>query len=124
MDLKSAVAHFELLGFSVTKDTVTDVGKNLLFCFMENDGLVIELVSKADGTKRSVIDGLSKQSAFETMPYHICYVTSDINLEIERFISQGYKLLIAPEIAIACDDHMVAYVVHPQHGLVEFIEIP
>lgn len=122
-DIRFAEMQYKQLGYKVIKELITDYERNLDFIFLENEGNVIELISKNDLSKKSDIDNvLSQVKMIGNKMYHICYSTNELEADINRLVKLGYKLIKPPSLAVACDNKTVAFLVHINMGIVELIE--
>lgn len=121
-DAEATSGHFELLGFAREKNGTDDTSKNLRFHFITNGSVRLELVEKINSESPSVIDNLLERAPFRNMAYHFCFESTSFVDDTERFRKAGYKVLIPPEVSIACDNRKVMYLVHAKNGLVELIE--
>lgn len=123
-DLASSVKKYEDLGFQVSKELLTDVGRNLDYIFISNGNYVFELIAKHEQSKKSDIDLLIGGSKLPgDYIYHTCYETDDLSRDIEKFKLQGYRLVKPPQSAVACEGRKIAFLIHIDFGLIEFIEI-
>lgn len=122
-DIEQAKQQYIDLGYIVTKQLITDHGRNLDYIFMKNDSVTIELIAKHDINIKSDIDNIiSNERLIGNKMYHICYTSSNLDNDIDKYIKLGYKLIKAPSLAIACDNKTVAFLVHIDHGIIELIE--
>jgi methylmalonyl-CoA/ethylmalonyl-CoA epimerase len=116
--------QYEKLGFKVTKELVTDYGRNLDYIFLENSGVLIELIAKHNHEKKCDIDMILEQKkVIGNQVYHICYESSELESDIENLKREGYKLIKPPSTAIAADFKRVVFLIHFNLGIVELIEI-
>ena len=119
-DMDAAVSAFKYLFEDIGK-IVFDHTRNLKICFCENGNTRVELLSPLDKTKYSPIDKILKKN--HNIPYHICYKTKCIELEIEKLVNEyNYILVLKPEKAIACNNKKVAFLYSQYIGLIELIE--
>ena len=117
--LDRAVRSFEALGFSF-EDVIDDTDRNIKIQFGENQGYRIELVTPLDKSKGSPVDAfLSKVGP---TPYHICYISADLDAEIENLKKQGFKTMIEPKKAVAFDGKRVVFMMDLGQGLMEIVE--
>lgn len=122
-DIYNAKEHYDQLGFHVVQDFITDDERNLDYIFMENNGVLIELVSKHNTEKKSDIDSIVSQlKPIGNKMYHICFSTNNMKKGIDQYIKKGYKLIKAPARAVACNNKNVAFLIHIDFGLIELIE--
>lgn len=122
-DLRVAQKQYTELGYKVTQDLISDETRNLDYIFMENNGVVIELVGVTDKTKASDIDNILKNvKMLGNKMYHTCYLTKNINADIKKYENLGYTLLKVPTPAIACGNRNIAFLIHFSLGLIELLE--
>ena len=117
-DIEKAKANFLALGYSVEQENVFDEERGINITFLINDGYRIELVSPAreDGVVSSLIKKLGNT------PYHICYITNDLDSEIERLKTTGFLVIQAPKIAPAIQNKRVAFLMSATLGIIELVE--
>jgi methylmalonyl-CoA/ethylmalonyl-CoA epimerase len=118
-NIDSSVEEFEKLGYKVQGDKIFDEKRNVCIQFMILDGYLIELISPMNGNS-SVNNIISK---IGNSPYHICYETPDINIEIKTLLKNGYILLEAASEAIAIENRLVAFLFRKDMGIIELVEI-
>lgn len=122
-NINLAKKQYTDLGFVVSKELITDFSRNLDYIFMKNGSLTIELIAKHETNLKSDIDNIiSQKKLIGNKMYHICYVSQNLEKDINEFIKRGYKLIKPPSIAIACDNNIVAFLFHFDHGVVELID--
>ena len=114
-----ALRSFEALGF-IFGPTVHDTDRNVKITFGEKDGYRIELVSPLDQSKESPVD--QYLGNVPGTPYHICYESAQFDSEIETLKRQGFKVIIAPERAIAFGGKRVVFLMNLGLGLMEIVE--
>jgi methylmalonyl-CoA/ethylmalonyl-CoA epimerase len=123
LDIQKAKGKYLELGYVVTKDLITDFGRNLDYIFMKMDSITIELICKHDKSKESDIDNIiAQQKIIGNKMYHICYTSSNLEEDINRYKRLGYKLIKSPSVAVACDNKIVAFLIHLEMGIIELIE--
>ena len=117
-DIEKASEEFIRLGFLKQGDAVEDTDRGVLIVFLENGGYKIELVQVVD--EISPMYRLYKKHG--NSPYHICYETSNLPLEIERMTGGAdFVLLQPPSPAPAISGREVAFLVSKNIGLVELL---
>lgn len=118
--LDKALKAFQGLGYAVAQDKIFDLQRGVDIVFLEKDGYSIELVSPV--SPESVVADIIKRLGNNA--YHICYETSDINMEIERLRNEHYVVCSEPNVAPACGGCRVCFLIHPHLGMIELIEVP
>lgn len=114
-----AKAAFQDLGFTFAA-AIDDTDRNVKLAFGEKDGYRIELVSPLDKDKDSPVD--TYLSKFGPMPYHFCYQSEDLDREIGNLTRQGFRVVIAPEKAVAFGGARVVFMMNLSVGLLEIVE--
>lgn len=110
---------FEKLGYKF-EAVIEDKDRNIYIQFGELDGYRIELVSKLDKSLESPIDGFI--SKIGPTPYHICYKSNDLNGELEKLGTMGFKVTVLPATAVAFGGKRVAFMMSLGLGLIEIVE--
>lgn len=85
---------------------------------MINGEYRIELIQPKDSS--SPFYELLKK--YKNTPYHFCYLTKNINQKIEELRKNGYLLLKEPLEAPAIKNYLVAFMLHPNMGIIELLE--
>lgn len=116
--IERAKKAFEQLGFEIEKDTAFDEYRGVDLCFMIKDGYRVELVSAKNN--ESVVYDLQKK--FGNSPYHICYTCSDIESAIYELRENGYVKFDEPHEAVALNNQVVCFLIHPYLGMIELLE--
>jgi methylmalonyl-CoA/ethylmalonyl-CoA epimerase len=116
--IDKAIKAFEGLGYVLTQDVMLDEYRQANICFLEKDGYAIELVSPV--SKESVVADLMKKLG--NTPYHICYVTDDMDGDIEKLLEQHYVMCSEKHEAVAIDGKNVCFLIHPFMGMIELVE--
>lgn len=79
-NMLNAIREFAALGYEIIQETQYDSKRDIDITFIENNGMVIELVMPK--SKESVIYKLAGK--FKNMPYHICYESKNLQNEIKE----------------------------------------
>lgn len=116
--MPNAINEFKKLGYETIQDTQYDPTRDIDIAFIENNGVVIELVMPK--SKESVIYKLAGK--YKNMPYHICYETDSIIEEIKRLEERGYIVIQKLESACAINDKKVVFLMHLDIGMIELVE--
>lgn len=110
---------FMSLGYTPEKGMEYDCSRDIFIQFMINGTYRIELVQPAS----EVSPYNSAMKRFKNLPYHICYETPDVDMEIETLIKSGFKLTQAPQEAPCINNHRVAFLQSPDMGIIELLEM-
>lgn len=116
--IEKATKEFQKLGYQIQKDTVYDPIREANINFLEKDGYVVELISPA--TETSVVAGLMKR--YKNSPYHICYISHDLNADLEALTSNGFTAIDTPTEAPALENKRVVFLMNPNMGMIELLE--
>lgn len=117
--IEKAIKSFENLGY-LFEEIVEDYDRNIKISFGSKDGYRIELVQPLDKEKESPVDAyLSKVGP---TPYHICYESDDFENEIEQLKSQGFRVIIPPQKAVAFGGKQVVFMMSLGMGMMEIVE--
>ena len=120
-DIDSAVNEFIALGYEVRKAKLYDPSRHVYLCFMENNGVMIELVCPAEECR--LFTSLRKRIG--NAPYHICYFPDADNAfdeAVETLQQNGFIMVQPPEAAAAFDGRRVAFLMSAETGLIEVLE--
>ena len=113
-----ALEAFIALGYQIKQDTVRDELRKIDITFVEKDNSVLEVISPCsdDSTVSKLLPRIKNS------PYHICYVSDDIEKDSETLRDMGYLPFTEPQPAIACDNRRVCFFIHPSIGMLELLE--
>ena len=114
-----AITAFQNLGYEF-EPVIDDTDRNVKLAFGDKDGYRIELVAPLDKKAESPVDQYLSNAV--GMPYHICYISSDLDKEVEELKSQGYKVVIEPKPAVAFGNRRVVFLINIGFGLMEIVE--
>ncbi len=121
-NLDEAVNEFQILGYEVKRKKIFDEARRVYLCFMENNGLVVELVCPAEDCK--LFSKLAKRIG--NAPYHICNITEGgggtISEVCEELQKRGFIMVLPPEPAKAFNGKSVAFMMGRATGLMEILE--
>ncbi|AYF43044.1 lactoylglutathione lyase [Halobacteriovorax sp. BALOs_7] len=83
-----------------------------------SNGHTLELVepSRDDSDVKSLISKLKSNL------YHICYLTNDIDSQIEKLNMEGFITIQEPKPAIAFNNKNVAFLYTKETGIIELLE--
>ncbi len=116
--MDKAIESFSVLGYSFG-EIFTDEKRGIYICFGNNGSFRIELISPIPGFE-SPADGWLKKNG--PSPYHICYVSDNLEEDLETLSKQKFKVIIPPDTAIAFGGKRVAFLFNLQQGLLEIVE--
>ena len=59
---------------------------------------------------------------YKNTPYHFCYEVENLDNAIKEMESQRYHVIQEPERAPCIEERRVAFMFHPNMGIVELVE--
>lgn len=116
-DMDEAKNEFLKLGYSdnvVTRDEYRGID----ICFMDNGGYCVELISPYRDD--SMVSGLIKK--YKNSPYHLCYISENLDDEIEKLTANGYVQMGEAKEAPAIDGKRVVFLMNSSIGIIEIVE--
>ncbi|MCM1466764.1 MAG: VOC family protein [Alistipes sp.] len=116
-DMREALKEFSQLGFTAGT-VVRDELRGSDICFIRNGEYYVELISPY--CENSTVSGLIKK--YKNSPYHICYISSHFEKDIEEFVSKGYVQIGEPQEAPAIDGRRVVFLMNGNIGMIEIVE--
>ncbi len=119
--LDRAVESMKNLGFR-SWPWVDDTDRNVRIAFCEKDGYRVELVAPLDTGKRSPVDTYLKKNG--PMAYHLCFETERFEEEVKDLEKAGFRIIAAPQEAVAFGGRKVAFLSSLPLGLMELVEGP
>lgn len=124
-DIDASRKAFLDLGYKQITEVISDdlehgasTARNVYLCFMEIQGVRVELVSPINESS-DVYLTLKRQGEGA---YHICYRVCDLSKSIAELKTQGYVIVKKPETAIAFHNAKVAFMFKKYVGLIELLE--
>ncbi len=117
-NIEKSKEEFKKLGYILTSEVIHDEARKIKICFMDNFGVVIELVEPDEDCE--FLKGLKKKIGVGT--YHICYECDDFERERNTLLDSGYLEVQEPAKAIAIDGRRVSFMFAPDIGLIELLE--
>ena len=117
-NIEKARQDFELLGYKF-EELIEDMDRNVYIQFGQKDGYRIELVSPLKTGPNPVDTYLATTG---NTPYHICYCSDDLDMEIKNLENQRYKVIIPAKEAIAFGGRRVVFMINKNIGMIEVVE--
>lgn len=118
-DITSAIGQFEQMGYTAQKEgVIRDDDRGIDICFMESGPLLVELISPAG--EASTVSGMLQKKG--PGPYHICYLSDDMDLDITALSQNGFMPIASPAPAVALQRKRVAFFFSKNAGIVELLE--
>ena len=106
------------LGYEAETSKEYDDIRGIYIQFLVNGNYRVELIEPA--SEKSQFHSALKR--FRNLPYHICYVTEDIDGSIDEYAMKGFMLSQAPELAPCIGNRRVAFMQSPTMGIIELLE--
>ena len=123
LDIADSKKTFELLGFSAAGEQYNDSLRNVNILFMKSGAYLIELITKADGGRRSDVDFLMKSGLMPGVaPYHICFEVDGLEEIMAELRKKRFVLSSPPAPAPALSGRRAAFMYHRNTGLIELLE--
>ena len=116
-NIEKAQKSMEALGYEF-EPVIEDKDRNVYIAFGSLDGYKVELV--APMTVGSPVD--MQLSKIGPTPYHICYKSNDIELDIENLKASKFKVSVPLAPAIAFENKRVVFMYSLSVGLIEIVE--
>ena len=116
-DMDKAKSIFETLGY-LFEETIMDCDRNIYIAFGKMNGYRIELVSPI--SSGSPVDNYLTNIG--ATPYHICYISNNIEEDIKLLEKKRFKVIIPLAPAIAFGGKRVVFLYSLTIGMVEIVE--
>ncbi|MGN0512815.1 MAG: VOC family protein [Lachnospiraceae bacterium] len=116
-NMDRAIKEFSRLGFC-DGEVVRDEYRGIDICFMDNDGYCVELISPYRDD--STVSGLIKK--YNNSPYHLCYISNNLEKDVEELAQTGYIQIGEPKEAPAIDGRRVVFMMNRSVGMIEIVE--
>lgn len=120
--IEEALSHYEnLLGF-------TREGSPVL---VDRYGVRVVVLCNREGERVELVEPLSEESpVYRSLKkgkygcvHHLCYRCTEIEKTLERAVDAGATIVSPPGPGGVHEDSVVAFVLHPDFGLTEFVEV-
>lgn len=118
-DIGKARLSFTVLGFRFEETVYEDMERNIYIQFGNKDGYRIELISPL-GDGPSPVDTILRTMG--AAPYHLCYVSENIELDIRKLEKGKFKVIIPLAKAVAFGGRRVVFMMNREIGMVEMVE--
>ena len=117
-NIENAVKEFKNIGYKVYSDTSYDIHRDIDICFMEKDGYLVELISPK--SEKSVVYNLLKKIG--NSPYHICYISDNIEQDIAILIDRNYIVMgdLCPAPCIGNNANVI-FLYNQNIGIIELL---
>lgn len=109
---------FLKLGYKVEVPICEDYIRKAKIIFMKNEDYRVELIQPLE--KESPLYGLLKR--YKNVPYHFCYETSNMELQVNKMCNEGYMVIQEPQIAPCLQNRLVTFLIGPDMGIVELLQ--
>ncbi len=101
-------------------ENIEDIDRNIVIAFGQNGQYRIELVQPLNNKVYSPVDKYIKDIG--NTPYHICYITEDLNKDICKLQDLGFHVISPPQPAMAFNGKKVVFLIGLGIGLIELVE--
>ncbi|GAC1647850.1 MAG: VOC family protein [Acidobacteriaceae bacterium] len=119
-DINAASARYvDDFGYTVVSDIIHDPIQTAFVRFLKlgTEASYLELVAPDSPTSK-LSNALRKAGGLN----HLCYETVDVRATIERLCEAGATLISEPVPAVAFNEQLIAWLLMPDHLLVELVE--
>ena len=106
------------LGYKIEFVKRFDPIRNVNIEFLLNDNYRIELIEPVNKTSEL----FSSIKKYKNQPYHICYITDDINKTIDELLDKHFIVIKTPETAPCIENKKVAFLSGVGIELIELLE--
>ncbi len=117
-DIEKASDIFNWLGYEPCGDVIDDFDRRVSIRFFKNGETLIECIAPL-GNDSPVCKWLEKNGC---SPYHLCYISDNIEHDIELLKSSKFKVISLPSPAKAFGGKRVAFLYNQHVGLIELVE--
>ena len=118
-DIGKAKKQLAALGY-VFEDTIEDADRNVFLAFGELDGYRVELVAPRNRDLESPVDSVLAKNG--PTPYHICYISNNLDADVETLQKNRFKITVSPAAAVAFNGKRVVFLYSLSAGLIELVE--
>ena len=117
-NISKSMEMFVKLGYEIQKEAIKDEKRKVEIVFVCNNNYIIELISPLsdDSPIKNYLNKIGNT------PYHICYETNNIEATIVDLQKQRYFVIEKSIEAVAINNQRVAFLYHPNYGLLELLE--
>lgn len=116
--VERAAQTLEALGYVREGNVTRDEFRGIDILFLVNGETRVELV--APYAEDSAVGELKKRVG--NAPYHICYISDDLDADVARMTENGYVLTSPANAAPAIGGNRVAFLMNAAIGLIELVE--
>ena len=118
--IKKSLIVYESMGYSLlnNKIVIDNIQKVKLCILHKESHPLIELVEP--NHDKSPVSRILKTNG--AIPYHTCYEVDDILTTINKFKSNGFRLITPPVQAILFDNRLVCFLYNNDIGTIELLE--
>ena len=118
-DIEKAKKQLAALGYAF-EETIEDADRNVYLAFGELDSYRVELVAPLNKELESPVDSVLVKNG--PTPYHICYISDNLDTDIETLQKNRFKITIPPAPAVAFNGKRVVFLYSLSAGLIEVVE--
>jgi methylmalonyl-CoA/ethylmalonyl-CoA epimerase len=118
VDLDYETRTLAALGYAIEGEDFSDPIQGVRGRFLIGGGPRLELLSPLSETGGVLAPWLKARVKM----YHLAYLTSELDSELERLQTGGAKVVVSPVSAIAFEKRRIAFLMMPNMLLTELIE--
>ncbi len=117
-NIENSIKDFEILGFEKISEITEDITRKVRIVFIKNESYVLELIEPM--VEDSPVSKIIKKVG--NTPYHLCYETNNIDLEIHRLLKNKFLKISEAENALALKNKKVCFLYKKSIGIIELVE--
>lgn len=118
-NIEKTIIQYKELGFKEETEIIFDDLRNIKIIFIKNEDYRIELIESL--SEKSTFYNLLKK--YKNTFYHVCYETTELETTLKELRNKGYMPITQADIAPAIDNQRVIFLMNPQMGIIELVEI-
>ena len=118
-NINTEIPIYEEIGYTVSSKVFSDPLLGIKCVFMEGTGPRIEIVMPQDVENHNVLDSWLNKGV---KMYHLAFITSDLDITIEKAKLTGGKIVVPPTPAVAFDGRNISFIIFRNMSLIEYIE--
>jgi len=117
-NIEDSIKEFEKLCYRTIGNKIVDNQRKVIIQFIKNGDYIIELVAPLN--KESPVTSLLKKQG--NSPYHVCYITNNLEEEISNLGNSGFVVISDLLKAPAINNKKVIFLYKKEIGLLELVE--
>jgi hypothetical protein len=121
LDIENAYSVFHKLNYECSSSVIDDAIRNIKVMLIQNNDILIELVSILNQGKKSQIDFLFRENSYWGGGYHTCYAVKNMQYEINRLRKEKFVIIQPPAMSPVFESD-VAFLFHKDIGIIELLQ--